>query len=238
MSDSRALLRLFQLVSPALPIGGYNFSQGLEYAVHADWMRDEASALAWIRGLAKHALGALDVPVLLRLHEAWSRQDQEAVERWNAFLLAARETSELRAEDKHLGRALAKVLADLKVEGAAAWVQRGDLKLEGAALGAQGANASFAASFALAAAGWGITAHEAACGYLWAWAENQVLAAVKIVPLGQSAGQRMLDALIQDIPAIATAAAELTDDDIGSAAPLHLIACAAHETQYTRLFHS
>jgi urease accessory protein len=224
MTDSRALLRLCQLVSPALPIGGYNFSQGLEYAIHADWVRDEASALSWIRGLAAHAVGTLDTPVLLRLHEAWTRNDTHAVERWNAFLLAARETAELRAEDKHLGRALAKVLADLKVEDASPWAQR--------------TNVSFAATFALASVRWQITANDAACGYLWAWAENQVLAAVKTVPLGQSAGQRMLDALIQEIPAIAAAAATLSDDDIGSSAPLHLIASAAHETQYTRLFHS
>ena len=224
MTDSRALLRLCQLVSPALPIGGYNFSQGLEYAIHADWVRDESSALSWIRGLAAHAVGTLDAPVLLRLHEAWTRNDAQAVERWNAFLLAARETAELRAEDKHLGRALAKVLSDLKVESAAPWAQRAD--------------ASFAATFALASVRWHITASDAACGYLWAWAENQVLAAVKTVPLGQSAGQRMLDALIQDIPAIAANAAAISDDDIGSSAPLHLIASAAHETQYTRLFHS
>ena len=75
MTDSQALLRLCQLVSPALPIGGYNFSQGLEYAIHAEWVHDEASALDWIRGLAQHAVGTLDAPVLLRLHDAWSRTD-------------------------------------------------------------------------------------------------------------------------------------------------------------------
>jgi urease accessory protein len=206
MTDSRALLRLCQLVSPALPIGGYNFSQGLEYAIHADWVRDESSVLSWIRGLAAYAVGTLDAPVLLRLHEAWTRNDTRAVERWNTFLLAARETSEL------------------KVESASPWAHRAD--------------ASFAATFALASVRWHITANDATCGYLWAWAENQVLAAVKTVPLGQSAGQRMLDALIQDIPAIAANAAAISDDDIGSSAPLHLIASAAHETQYTRLFHS
>jgi urease accessory protein len=222
--SSRALLRLCQLVSPALPIGGYNFSQGLEYAVHADWVRDEASALSWIRGLAEYAIGTLDVPVLLRLHSAWARNDLPTVERWNAFLLAARESAELRAEDRHLGRALAKVLTDLKVNSAPQWALRTDV--------------CFATTFALASVRWQITANDAACGYLWAWAENQVLAAVKVVPLGQSAGQRLLDALIQVIPLIATNAAALSDDDIGSSASLHLIASAAHETQYTRLFHS
>lgn len=224
LSRTHALLRLCQLVSPALPIGSYNFSQGLEYAVHAGWVRDESTALEWIRGLARHSVGTLDLPVLLRVHHALSAGNEPDVERWSRFIAACRETAELRAEDVHLGRALARVLADLGVEGARPWMTRAD--------------ASFVTSFALGAVRWGINAEDAACGYLWAWCENQVLAAVKCIPLGQSAGQRMLDALIADIPQITAKAALLTDDDVGSAVPLHLIASAAHETQYTRLFRS
>jgi urease accessory protein len=224
MTDSHSLLRLCQLVSPALPIGGYNFSQGLEYAAQVGWVRDEATALSWIEGLARHAVGTLDVPVLLRLHEAWTAGDAATVTWWSRFLIAARETSELRAEDRHLGRSLAKVLADLQIDEAREWTQRSD--------------AAFATLFALASVRWQIDASDAANGFLWTWAENQVLAAVKIVPLGQSAGQRMLDALIRQIPTIANEAAALQDSAIGNSAPLHLLASAAHETQYTRLFRS
>ncbi len=92
--------------------------------------------------------------------------------------------------------------------------------------------------FTLGCTRWGVGVNECVYGYLWTWAENQVLAAVKAVPLGQSAGQRMLDALIRKIPDIAARAATMSDDAIGSAAPMHLIASAAHETQYTRLFRS
>jgi len=219
-----ALLRLLQLVSPALPIGGYNFSQGLEYAIEVGWVRDEASALAWIDGLMRASVGTLDVPVLRRLHAAGSAQDDEAVSRWSRFLIASRETSELRAEDRHLGRSLAKVLAEAGLARARAWQTRSD--------------ATFATLFALGCTHWHVGADQCAWGYLWTWAENQVLAAVKAVPLGQSAGQRMLDALIDRIPHVALSAASLPDEDIGSAAPMHLIASAAHETQYTRLFRS
>jgi urease accessory protein len=217
-ASAPALLRLMQLVSPALPIGGYNFSQGLEYVIQEGWVHDEASALAWIRGLARNAVGTLDLPVLFRL---CSGQDAT---RWSQFLIASRETAELRAEDRHLGRSLAKVLAESGIDAARPWVTRAD--------------ATFATLFALACTRWGINAYDAACGYLWTWAENQVLAAVKTVPLGQSAGQRMLHVLIADIPAVVDNARTLSDDAIGSAAPLHLIASAAHETQYTRLFRS
>jgi urease accessory protein len=219
-----ALLRLLQLVSPALPIGGYSFSQGLEYAIEAGWVRDEASALGWISGLLGASIGTLDVPVLRRLHAAWSSGDAETVDRWSRFLIASRETAELRAEDRHLGRSLAKVLAEAGVPKARDWQTRAD--------------ATFATTFALGCTHWQVGADQCVWGYLWAWAENQVLAAVKAVPLGQSAGQRMLDALIAQIPQVARDAVALEDEQIGSAAPMHLIASAAHETQYTRLFRS
>ena len=219
-----ALLRLLQLVSPALPIGGYNFSQGLEYAIEAGWVRDEASALGWIAGLMSASVSTLDTPVLHRLYDAWSADDAGAVDRWSRFLIASRETSELRAEDRHLGRSLAKVLAEAGLAPAREWQTRPD--------------ATFATLFALGCARWRVDAHACTWGYLWTWAENQVLAALKAVPLGQSAGQRMLDALIAQIPQVAQRATTLNDAQIGSAAPMHLIASAAHETQYTRLFRS
>src|ERR1700687_3221329 len=107
--DPQALLRLCHLVSAALPVGAYAYSQGLEYAVHAGWVRDEATTLGWLQGLSLHGVGTLDLPLLLRLHRAWSAADMPAVRHWNAQLIAARETSELRAQELHLGRALARV---------------------------------------------------------------------------------------------------------------------------------
>jgi urease accessory protein len=222
--SAAALLRLMQLVSPALPIGGYNFSQGLEYAIESGWVRDEATALTWIAGLARSSVGTLDVPVLHRLHAAWLSDEVEAVDRWSRLLVASRETSELRAEDRHLGRSLAKVLCEAGIENARSWMTRSD--------------ATFAALFTLGCTRWRVDVSSCAYGYVWTWAENQVLAAVKAVPLGQSAGQRMLDSLISQIPAIVADASAIADEQIGSAAPMHLIASAAHETQYTRLFRS
>ncbi len=218
-----AVLRLCHLVSPALPIGAYAYSAGFEHAVQAGWVRDEASALDWLRGLSSHSIATLDLPVLLRLHRAWRAGDADAVQRWNAQLHASRETAELRAEDVHLGRSLAKVLAELGITEALLWQQ---------------ADTTMAAMFALAAVRWEIGEAEMAGGYLWAWSENQVLAAVKLVPLGQSAGQRLLHALLADMPGLVERAASVADADICSSTLSQVIGSAVHETQYSRLFRS
>jgi urease accessory protein len=221
--DPLALLRLCHLVSPALPVGAYAYSQGLEYAVQAGWVRDEPTALEWLQGLARSGLGTLDLPILLRLHRAWSAPDSRAVHHWTAQLIASRETLEMRAEELHLGRALARVLVELEIGEAAEWQQ---------------AAPAFATLFSLAAVRWRIGARDALAGYLWAWSENQVLAAVKLVPLGQSAGQRLLHRLTEAMPGIVERAHSLGDEAIGVGALSQVLASALHESQYTRLFRS
>jgi urease accessory protein len=219
---SAHLLRILHLASPALPIGAFHFSQGLEYAVEAGWVKDESSALEWIAGVARHAVGTLDLPVLFRMHRAASSGDDDELQRWGRFLLAARETEELRAEDRHMGSALARILREL-----------------GARVPDQQRNRpSYAEMFAVACAHWNIAEHEALQAYAWTWAENQILAAVKLVPLGQTAGQRTLHSLVPLLEQIATQAFDIDDDDIGACALIQGLASARHETQYTRLFKS
>lgn len=223
-SSARSRLRLLQLTSPTLPVGAYAYSQGLEQAVEAGWVNDAATVQVWIGGLLQHALGALDVPVLLRLHAAWRADDHAAVRHWSNWLHACRESAELQAEDRQLGNALARLLSDLDIDDAHAW--RND------------AQATYVTLFALAAVRWDIDAHDAALGLAWSWCENQVLAALKLLPLGQTAGQRILAQLISEIPATVTRAASYADEDIGQLAPAYAIASAQHETQYSRLFRS
>jgi urease accessory protein len=217
------LLRLLHLASPALPIGAFHFSQGLEYAVDAGWVVDEVAALAWVAGLATGAVATLDLPVLARLHAAWCCDDTAAVAQWNAQLIAMRETAESRAEDLHMGSALAKVLADLDMP-------MPDFLRTSAV--------TYATLFALACARWQVNVRDTLQAYAWAWAETQVLAAIKLVPLGQRAGQRMLHALIPILSDSATRAMTLSDEDIGISGVMQAFASASHETQYTRLFRS
>jgi len=227
-SATPQLLRLLHLASPALPIGAFHFSQGLEYAVECGWVKDEATALDWIDGLASASLGTLDLPVLGRLHAAWRQDATQDVLRWNAFLIASRETEELRAEDRHLGSALLRVLIEL------------ELSTEIFPLNAANTppGVSHASAFAFACARWNVEPEACSMTYAWAWVENQVLAAVKLVPLGQSAAQRMLHALCARIPLLVERALKLADSDIGISAALSAVASGRHETQYSRLFKS
>jgi len=222
------LLRLLHLASPALPIGAFHFSQGLEYAVEAGWVHDEASALEWIDGIAAASLGTLDLPLLLRLHAAWKQCNRDDVLRWNSFLIACRETEELRAEDRHLGAAMLRVLAEMQLET--------DLFSANAAKSVIGV--SHATAFAFACARWEIEPRASLQTFAWAWVENQVLAAVKLIPLGQSAAQRMLHRLIACIPPLVEHAHKLTDSDIGVSTAMNAVASGRHETQYSRLFRS
>jgi len=218
------MLRLWQLISPALPVGAYAYSQGLEYALHAEWIRDEQDVKQWIQGQIKFSLSHLDIPVLKRLYLAWSKNDIDGVNEWSQFLIASRESSELLAEDRQLGRALAILLADLGMERAEPF-RRSDI-------------ACFASLLSLAAVEWNISINEIAPAYLWTWLENQVSAAIKLVPLGQTAGQRILLRVAEHIPAAVATGLAIDDDEIGMLAPAVSIASALHETQYSRLFRS
>lgn len=223
-SAAAVLPRLLQLASPMLPVGAYAYSEGLEYAVQAGWVHDEASARDWIIGLLEHSLARLDVPMFARAYAAWFDADEHRARAVSAWLLACRETAELRAADRHQGQALARVLAHLGDDGAHGWMRDAD--------------ASFAALFARAAVRWQIPVQPAATALLWSWCENISAAAMKLVPLGQSAGQRLLFEAGSRIPALCAAGVTLQDDAVGGGAPGLAIASARHEQQHTRLFRS
>jgi urease accessory protein len=226
-TSDRRLVRLLQLASPTLPVGAYSYSQGLESAVEAGIVRDSGGAEAWIVGLLEHSTARLEAPIFLRLIDAWQRDDARAVEAWNALLLASRETAEFRAETAQMGYSLARLLTDI-----------GDLDGQSLAVLHALEECTFAAAFALAAAKWGISGEDALLAYLWAWLENQVMAAVKSVPLGQTDGQRLLHAMGGRLDGIAARAATLADDELGSFVPGLALLSSRHETQYSRLFRS
>lgn len=225
---SPALLSLLRLTSSSLPIGSFAYSQGMEYAVERGWIHDAASTRDWIGGLLRHTQRHQDMPLFARLYRAWETDDGTGVDCWNARVLAARESRELRAEELNVGAALARLLTDLGIGRASCPAPVGE--------GMNEARRGYLALYALACIEWRIPLHDATCGYLWSWCQNQVAAAVKLVPLGQTAGQRILQELIEVIPSVVDAALAAADDDIGFTAPGLALASARHEGQYTRLF--
>ena len=223
-SSPLARLRLLQLCSPSLPIGGFTYSQGLEYAVEAGWVRDLADAEDWLTGLLQEGLRCLDVPVLARLVRAVETDDPATAMIWCERLLAARETQELRTEERQRGRALSRLLQDLDLPVPPRW----EAVLECCQL----------APWALASVHWRIPLRDAALGLAWSWLEGQVAAAIKLVPLGQTDGQRLQLRLAEAVPEAVEGGLVLPDEAVGTSSPLLAIASSLHETQYTRLFRS
>jgi len=215
-----ALLTALHLASPALPVGGFAYSQGLERAIEDHRVVDEATARRWIGDLLLLALARYEAPLWLRAFDAGAAGDAAALARWNDELLAARETAELRAESQQMGASLLRLLPALGVTPPA---------LEPAA---------YPAAFASACALLGVDREAGLTAYLWAWVENQVLVAVKSVPLGQQAGQRLLISLHAPLVQAVATAVGLPDNEIGSAAVAFALTSAQHETQYSRLYRS
>ncbi len=221
------LIRLLQLASPALPVGAYTYSQGLEWAIESGVVRDEASTLRWLRDQLEFNLGSYEGPMLVRFLAAWSDQDWPAVAVLNDRYLASRESAELLAETLQMGYSLNRLLHEL-----------GDLPDWLLTQCAVSPRLSFACAWSGVAVAWQIPVRDALAAWFWCWAENQTMAALKAVPLGQAAGQRILSAMSNVIPQTVDHAIELTDDQLSNFAPGFAIACARHETQYSRLFRS
>jgi len=218
------LIRLMQLSSSALPVGGFTYSQGLEWAVECGWVSTEDSLRAWLADLIETNLQYLEIPILVRMLKACADKDELALSRWIDILLAHRETSELRLEETNRGRAMVRLLEELEIDFAQQW-KRVLAK-------------SQTAGFALAMAHWQIDKNMGAQGFAWAWLENVVISGVKIIPLGQVAGQRILRDLAQPLAAAVDKGLVVSNEAIGSSSPALAYASARHETQYTRLFRS
>ncbi len=216
-----SLLRLLQLSSASLPVGGYSFSQGLEYAIDSGWVKNETQVADWISCVMQHSMANVDLPLLQRLLEASKNNDATQFTYWNAYSLACRETTELRLTETAMGEALLRLLRSLAIP-----------------LPAEPKEVGFISTFAVAAVHWNVDAHQACVGYLWSWLENQIAAATKIVPLGQTSAQQLLLELGEDVGDIIETSKKVTDDNIGVSLPGLAMASSWHETQYSRLFRS
>lgn len=221
-----ALLQMIWLASPALPVGGFSYSEGLEAAVDAGVVTGEDSACGWLLDQLALVQSRSDLAAAAAAFAAWQHHDAERVRELNAWVAATRETAELRLQSEQTGRSLAHWLHQRHPD---------DARVD--TLDAL-APPTWPVAFALAAAVTGAPAREALLAMAFGWAENQVQAAIRAVPLGQSAGQRILAALADAIPAAVDDALARTDATRQSFAPRLAVLSARHETQYSRLFRS
>ncbi|WP_093554774.1 urease accessory protein UreF [Pseudoduganella namucuonensis] len=225
--QASALLHLLQFASPALPIGAYSYSQGLEAALEAGEVRDADTARAWIARHLREVMAPWEAPVNWRLMRAFTRRDAAAVAEWSERFLASRDTAEFRAETVQMGFSLSRLVSELGIADA-------DIT----AMLPPEAELALPVAYACAVAALDIPHQEALLAMLFAWAENQVLVCVKSVPLGQVAGQRMLLSLRPEIEAAALVAQAIADEDMSNWSPGLSLLSMRHEIQYSRLYRS
>ena len=220
--NAAALLHLLQFASPALPIGGYSYSQGLEAALAAGVVHAFDTGRAWIARYLDEVVANWDAPLFWRLLKAFAARDDALVALWSERFLASRDSAEFRAETIQMGYSLSKLVAELGV----------------ADVDKLGPDVGLPTAFACAVDALGIGHHEALLAMLFSWVENQVLVCVKSVPLGQVAGQRMLLSLRGDIEQAAQRAQTMGDDAMSNWSPGLSILSMRHEVQHGRLYRS
>lgn len=225
--QATALLHLLQLTSPSLPIGAYSYSQGLEAAIENGSVHNEATAKTWIVHALHEVVARFEAPIFARLMQAFSARDADAVTVWTERFIAARDTSEFRAETIQMGYSLSKLAIDLKL---------GDAEL--LAILQAPPEIPLPTALAFAAVALDVPAESAVLGMLFSWAENQVLACVKTVPLGQVAGQRMLLSVQPELERAAATAQTLDDDELSNWSPGLSLLSMQHEVQYSRIYRS
>lgn len=226
-SSDLALLGLMQLISPALPIGAFAWSQGLESAFELGWVTNEQQLGEWLEGVLDDGLTRCELPVLARLQNCWAKSDSEGLSYWNDWLHANRETAELSDEDTRLGLALMRLLNSLQLQPQ---TEQGHAALP--------QDPGYVTVFAWLAQQRQIPVRQSLLGFVWGWLENQLAVACKAMPLGHTAAQRLIEQLRPKMVIAIDTALALADDQLGPIMPGLALGSAQHETQYSRLFRS
>lgn len=222
--DTISLLALLHLSSPALPVGAFAYSQGLEFALDNGWCKHAADVHNWVKQNLEFGIGVLDLPIYMRIFSAWKNKNKAELQYWNDTLLAFRETKELYLEDIQVGSAYVQ------------WHLGQNKNRE--PLLAMCKQPTVVAMSALAAVATNINVENALLGFVWSWVENQITCASKAMPMGQTDGQQILQSLIPVMAQVCENAIKIKDEEIGTGLMGTAIASSLHEQQYSRLFRS
>ena len=225
-SDPIYLLRLLQLASPALPVGGFSYSEGIEAAVAHQLVHDEASAQTWLVDHLHLVQSRSELPVIAQAISAWQRHDEQQLRNLNDWVIQTRESFEMRLQTEQMGRSLLIWLRNQTDAEPLRMKTCEDLP------------PTWPLAFALALSTHDIPVRQGLIAAAFGWAENMVQATIKAVPLGQLSGQRILAALATEIPSAVDHAMQVTTENRQAFSPRLAILSARHETQYSRLFRS
>jgi urease accessory protein len=225
ISQERSLLALLQFVSPALPIGAYSYSEGIETLVQNGKVTDLVTLEHWLQQELKYGAIAIEAMVLLQAYTGVESGQLDRLSYWNEWLSAFRETEEMREQSWQMGRSLSRLLLDLQPSLQSTFIACGEV-------------CNLPIAFAIAAHHWQIEPHTAVLGYLYSWAANLANAGVRLIPLGQTQGQRLLLNLYPVLESTTIAAMNAQDDDLKNCGWGLAIASMQHETLYSRLFRS
>ena len=223
-ASTRSQLRLLQFLSPVAPVGTYSYSQGIEWAVNENWIQDESSFALWIQEQISSVLTEQELPLLMRLYRSVADNDIDSAEYWSQFSIAVRETAELRQEERNRAEAYLRVLESIETIDSR-WPRSMFLKTP-------------LASMAWFCVRQEISEHALLTAYAHNWLESSLVTGIKVIPLGQSAGQRLLFTLAAELVTAIERSQTISDEAIGIALPALSMASCGHETQYTRIYRS
>ena len=235
IAQSLRLLRLFQLVSPSLPVGAYSYSEGLETLTQNGEVCDRETLQHWLGQELEVGAVRMEGAIVVRAYRAL--QDNDAMiglRYWSQWYGAARETEELRNQSLQMGRSMMKILQGLEGSGdfdRLLW----DPPMLQQLLEERW---HFPIAFAIVAVAWEIVLPDALLGYFQSWSSNLIAAGMKLIPLGQTDGQRIGCSMQKPIAEAVLKVLTLDDDDLGSCSWGVALASMQHETLYSRLFRS
>jgi urease accessory protein len=219
------LLCLLQLASPALPVGAYSYSEGLETLIEEGIIDNNNNLRHWLTSELRYGAIRIEAAVMIRAYQSVKVGDFKKLSYWNRWLSAARETEELRTSSWQMGRSLIRLVAELQPQ-----IQP--------IVDAVGHPCNYAIAFGVAAAYWDINIKAASLAYLHTWVSHLTTAGVKLIPLGQTAGQQLLLELQGLLCDTVVEVMKLEDEELSCCSWGLSLASMKHETLYTRLFRS